>query len=76
MSIDWQETTTPEQKMTSLASLFLVDYMFFEMDNGMLACKGGKQLDITCCFCFCCGVLTPCKITCKKGEKEEEGATE
>ena len=39
---------TPQQKATMIASLLLVDYMFFEQDNGMLSCQDGK-LQITLC---------------------------
>ena len=31
-----------------IASLLLVDYMFFEQDNGMVSCEDGK-LKITLC---------------------------
>jgi len=50
--ITYNQDATTEDKATMLASSILVDYMFFEMDNGMLACKDGK-LEITCCFTFC-----------------------
>ena len=53
---------TPQQKATMIASLLLVDYMFFEQDNGMLSCEGGK-LKITLCETYCCGSLCPWNIT-------------
>eukprot|EP00930_Biecheleria_cincta_P067210 TRINITY_DN5364_c0_g1_i1.p1 TRINITY_DN5364_c0_g1~~TRINITY_DN5364_c0_g1_i1.p1 ORF type:complete len:404 (-),score=60.71 TRINITY_DN5364_c0_g1_i1:223-1434(-) len=66
--LQFQQTATPMDKATALASAILVDFMFFEMDNGMIACKNGK-LEITCCFMYCCGSLVPCKIPlAKKGE--------
>ena len=37
---------------TMIASLLLVDYMFFEQDNGMVSCEGGK-LKITLCEACC-----------------------
>merc|ERR1719352_1664053 len=53
---------TPQQKATMIASLLLVDYMFFEQDNGMLSCQDGK-LQITLCETYCCGSLCPWNIT-------------
>ena len=52
---------TAQQKALMLSSLVLVDYMFFEMDNGMLGCQGSK-IKITCCLCYCCGNLNPCNV--------------
>ena len=45
-----------------IASLLLVDYMFFEQDNGMLSCEDGK-LKITLCESYCCGCLFPWNLT-------------
>jgi hypothetical protein len=70
--LKFTEATTPQDKATTLASAILVDYMFFEMDNGMVACKNGK-LEITCCFMYCCGALCPCKIVMGKGKNEGGG---
>ena len=53
---------TPQQKATMIASLLLVDYMFFEQDNGMLSCEDGK-LKITLCESYCCGCLFPWNLT-------------
>ena len=35
-----------------IASLLLVDYMFFEQDNGMVSCEDGK-IKITLCEACC-----------------------
>lgn len=55
---------TMADKVTVLASAFLLDYMFFEMDNGMISFKGcpPKAVEFTCCFVFCCGILYPIKL--------------
>eukprot|EP00899_Mesostigma_viride_P006131 jgi/Mesvir1/15519/Mv04314-RA.1 len=53
---------TPQQKATILSSALLLDFMFFEMDNGMVACRG-NSLVITCFVCYCCGCLYPCCCT-------------
>jgi len=53
---------TPQQKATMIASLLLVDYMFFEQDNGMLSCNSGT-VKITLCETYCCGSLCPWNIT-------------
>ena len=53
---------TAQQKAVMIASVLLVDYMFFEMDNGMIDCHGSK-IKTTCCLCYCLGALQPC--TCR-----------
>ena len=52
---------TAQQKAVLLSSLILVDYMFFELDNGMIGCSGTK-LKFTCCLCYCMGALRPCSV--------------
>lgn len=44
-----------------ISSLVLIDYMFFELDNGMIGCSGTK-LKFTCCLCYCLGCLYPCSL--------------
>jgi len=54
---------TVNQKATLLSTLFLIDYMFFEFDNGMLSCENGGIV-CTLCLCYCCGCLTACNLKC------------
>lgn len=70
--LQFTPTATPIEKATALASAILVDYMFFEMDNGMIKCKDGG-LEFTCCFTYCCGCLCPFKIWCPCKKDEEKG---
>ena len=56
----------PYQMATELASLFLVDYMFFEQDNGMCKYEDGK-IKITLCLCYCAGCLCPCNVVLGNG---------
>jgi hypothetical protein len=59
--ITYTENAGQMDRTTALASSILVDYMFFEMDNGMISCRNNK-LEITCCFLNCCGMQCPCKV--------------
>lgn len=52
----------PNFKACLLSALFYLDYMFFEMDNGMCSCSDGK-LYITLFNCYCSGCICPCVIT-------------
>jgi hypothetical protein len=52
---------TAAQKASLLSSLFLLDFMFFELDNGMISCQDGG-LVCTLCLCYCCGCLLPCNL--------------
>eukprot|EP01063_Lacrimia_lanifica_P028980 TRINITY_DN4346_c0_g1_i1.p1 TRINITY_DN4346_c0_g1~~TRINITY_DN4346_c0_g1_i1.p1 ORF type:complete len:306 (+),score=76.72 TRINITY_DN4346_c0_g1_i1:651-1568(+) len=59
-----------EQKMTLLTSLLLLDYMFFEQ-NSPFECRPCAGEGETCCSItlfemYCCGLLCPCTIKCKK----------
>jgi len=51
----------PQQKAIMMASLILVDYMFFEQDNGM--CKiEDQKIKITVFQYYCMGTTCPCNI--------------
>ena len=52
------------QKAGLIGSLFLIDYMFFERDQGMCEYRD-DTLYITCCLCYCFGCLCPCRISAK-----------
>jgi hypothetical protein len=72
--INYNSAAGQMDRTTALAGSLLVDYMFFEMDNGMISCKGGNKIDITCCFCNCCGMQVPCKCTLQKDDKGSGGS--
>jgi len=44
-----------------MASLVLVDYMFFEKDNGQCKCEHDK-ITITLCETYCLGSTCPCNL--------------
>lgn len=52
----------PNFKLACMSALFYLDYMFFEMDNGMVECRD-NALVITCCNLYCCGCICPCQCT-------------
>ena len=52
---------TPQQKANLLATMALLDFMFFERDNDMIHCKDGK-LHFVFTNCYCYGCLLPCEI--------------
>jgi hypothetical protein len=47
----------PQQKATMLASLILVDYMFFERDDPACSLSGGIGCHL--CSLYCCGCIFP-----------------
>jgi len=51
----------PNFKLAVMAALFYLDYMFFEMDNGMCYCAD-NTLYIVACNLYCCGCICPCEI--------------
>lgn len=67
--MDMINSFKPENKAKALAALLLIDYMFFERDNGIIACRpaGGGQsgctLQITLFLCYCYGCLIPCNLS-------------
>jgi len=61
-SMEFKDSSlTANQKATLLSSLFLVDFMFFELDNGMISCDNGG-LVCTLFLCYCCGCLGACNL--------------
>jgi len=57
----------PNFKACILSALFYLDYMFFEMDNGI--CHADDNgLTITLFNCYCSGCICPCCITLKGGD--------
>ncbi|KAJ8601511.1 hypothetical protein CTAYLR_006717 [Chrysophaeum taylorii] len=60
--ISMATTTAPDTRVQALATSLLLDYMFFEIDQGMCRYdQGRKQCVFTCCLCFCYGCLMPCE---------------
>lgn len=70
--VEFMEGITAEQKADALAGALLVDYMFFEIDQGLCHCEDGKII-FTCFLCYCYGCLCPCNITCA-GKDQAGGA--
>eukprot|EP01065_Artemidia_motanka_P036829 TRINITY_DN44880_c0_g1_i1.p1 TRINITY_DN44880_c0_g1~~TRINITY_DN44880_c0_g1_i1.p1 ORF type:complete len:316 (+),score=103.85 TRINITY_DN44880_c0_g1_i1:77-949(+) len=69
-SLQLPSEMTPDQKATMLASLFLMDYMYFENDRWW-TCDDGK-CKVTCCFAYCCGATLPVKCALCGGDKKDE----
>lgn len=61
MSFQPEANLAPQQKAMMIASLVLVDYMFFEQDNGMCTYENGA-LKFTLFESYCCGCLLPCTV--------------
>ncbi|KAJ8603543.1 hypothetical protein CTAYLR_004886 [Chrysophaeum taylorii] len=57
-----------DDRAKALAALLLIDYMFFEMDNGMFTVKPatgrnqGCTIYVTFFQCYCYGCICPCRI--------------
>uniref|UniRef100_A0A7S1ZGY6 Phospholipid scramblase n=1 Tax=Ditylum brightwellii TaxID=49249 RepID=A0A7S1ZGY6_9STRA len=56
-----EKETSVKQKANVMASMILIDYMFFERDNDMIR-SDYDGTTITCCNCFCYGCICPCFI--------------
>lgn len=65
--VSFEGQLSAQDKANIVLSSFLVDYMFFEMDNGPCSCDGES---VTCTFfyCSCFGCLCPCQCTARKPE--------
>lgn len=61
-----------EKKAAMLASLHLLDYMFFEDEGQATFDLANMQCSYKCCDIYCCGCLCPCKCACGGGGKEVE----
>lgn len=57
----------PQQKATMIASLIVVDYMFFEQDKGMCDCSDGLKITFFECYCF--GCVCPCNLHIRKSQE-------
>lgn len=52
--------SSPEERAQMALSAFLVDYMFFELDNGMCHKSSQGDYECTCFQCYCCGCVRSC----------------
>jgi hypothetical protein len=50
-------------KATVLASMFLIDFMFFETGGSVKADLVDQSVSFHLCTCYCCGCPCPCSIT-------------
>lgn len=78
-SLDFDDSTSAQERAGMLATTFLVDYTFFEMDQGMCHYDtANKACVFTCCLCYCYGCLIPCNVSIGTGGSNggEGGAPE
>ena len=70
--IEFAPGASEVDKANMIAGSVLLDYMFFEIDNGLVHYNmSDRSLEITCCLCFCWGQLQPC--ICKCGGNSDNG---
>lgn len=69
-TMSFTQQMTPEQRMTMLSSLLLMDYMFFESNSAFECNPLTQSCAVTCCNVYCCGAIRPCK--CKVGGGNDE----
>ena len=67
--VQFGDDQSPDDKAALLTSAFLIDFMFFERDNGMCTVKPDACY-ATCCLCYCCGCLVPFNCYCPKQQGE------
>ena len=60
-AIDFAPGASEVDKANMIASSILLDYMFFERDDGLCHYNAEqKRFEILCCFCFCWGKMNQC----------------
>lgn len=69
--VTFGEDNSADDKAALLTSAFLVDFMYFEADQGMLNCRNGN-CSATCCLCYCMGCTIPWNCYCPGSKGEEE----
>jgi len=69
-SMEFPPDLPVEQKARLLASLLLLDYMFFERDVDFCSMENGG-IAINVCNVYCMGMIFPCKIQMSGGEGGE-----
>ena len=57
--INFDANTPPMDKANAVAASLLIDFMFFEIDQGLCHCEN-NTLYCTCFLCYCIGCLLPC----------------
>jgi len=54
----------PDQRLTMISSLLLMDYMFFESNQPFECDPISQSCSVVCCNAYICGSIIPCKCSC------------
>jgi hypothetical protein len=59
-------------KASMFASLYLIDYMFFENEGELNIDLVNQACSIKCCDLYCCGCVCPCACNCGGGDDDDD----